>query len=285
MTKVLVTGGNGQLASSIKSIQDKHPNLQFTYTDYQDLDVTNINQIEAFFDTTSFDFCVNCAAYTAVDKAESEIQQAENINAHAALNLANVCKAHNITLVHISTDFVFDGTQSVAYKETDATHPLSVYGATKLKGETLIENTLDAYFIIRTSWLYSEFGNNFMKTMLRLAKERDELSIVSDQIGTPTYAPDLAEVICNIIESNSKDYGTYHYSNEGVASWYDFAKAIFEFSDLPITVRPIHTQDYPTPAKRPSYSVLDTTKIKDTFHLDIPNWQDSLRNALLRLQT
>lgn len=283
MIRVLVTGGNGQLASSIKSIQINHPNLTFTFTDNDDLDITNIQQVEAIFNTTHFDFCVNCAAYTAVDKAESETQQAEEINAKAVLNLANVCKTQGTILIHISTDFVFDGLQTVAYKETDATHPLSVYGATKLKGEVFIKTTLESYFIIRTSWLYSEFGTNFMKTMLRLAKEKTALHIVSDQIGTPTYATDLAQVICKIIESNSKSYGVYHYSNAGVASWYDFAKAILELSKHPIITHPILSKDYPTSAKRPAYSVLDTSKIKHTFQLDIPHWKVSLKHALLKL--
>lgn len=280
MINVLVTGGNGQLGASIKSIQKNYPSFNFAYTDYEDLDITDLDQLSAYFQSNSFQYCINCAAYTAVDKAETETELAERINALAAYNLAKMCKDNNITLIHISTDFVFEGNQSSLYKETDQASPISVYGSTKLEGEKQITKTLQNYFILRTSWLYSEFGNNFMKTMIRLANDRDELNIVADQIGTPTYAPDLADVICKIMDRNSKDYGIYHYSNEGIASWYDFAKAIFDLNNNSIIANPITTEQYPTPAKRPAFSVMDKSKIKKTFNLSIPYWRDSLKVAI-----
>ena len=281
MMNVLVTGSNGQLASCIKDLAKRDTSLNFIYTDYQELDICDLKQVEVFFKSNQkIDYCINCAAYTAVDKAESEVEKAFEINATGPKNLAQVCSEFDTILIQISTDFVFDGEKTEPYVETDVANPISVYGASKLQGEVEIKKIVKKHFIIRTSWLYSEHGNNFMKTMLRLAETRDEISVVSDQIGTPTYAGDLAEVILNIINSNNKSFGLYHYSNEGETSWYDFAKAIFEASNLKIKVNAIKTEAYPTPAKRPVYSVMDKTKIKSVLGIEILNWQESLIKSL-----
>jgi len=282
MTTILVTGGNGQLASCIKDVEKQYDDLIVIYTDYLELDICDLNQVQAFFKSnTQIDYCVNCAAYTAVDKAETEADKAFEINVIGAKNLALACNEQGAILIHISTDFVFDGEKNLPYTETDVAKPISVYGASKLQGEVEIQQILKEHFIIRTAWLYSEYGQNFMKTMLRLAETRDEISVVSDQIGTPTYAGDLAEVIIHIIKQKSKNYGTYHYSNEGIASWYDFAKAIFDFSNIKIKVNPIKTEAYPTPAKRPVFSVLDKSKIKNNLKVDILYWKESLKKAVL----
>ena len=281
MINVLVTGANGQLASSIKDLESQYGNLNFIYTDYVELDITDKNAIKAFFNNFSnINYCINCAAYTAVDRAEEERELAKKINSIGAKNLAEICKNENTTIIHISTDFVFEGTNAKAYKENDLAKPISVYGSTKLDGEHHVAKISPKYFILRTSWLYSEHGKNFMKTMLSLAKDREELDIVADQIGTPTYATDLASVIFKIVTTNNTDYGIYHYSNEGVASWYDFAKAIFEISNTKIKVCAITTEAYPTPAKRPHFSILDKTKIKNILNIDVPYWRDSLKIAI-----
>ncbi|MDG1393423.1 MAG: dTDP-4-dehydrorhamnose reductase, partial [Flavobacteriaceae bacterium] len=235
MRNVLVTGSNGQLASCIKDLAKQYEDLDFIYTDYKELDICDLNQVNTFFKSNKkIDYCINCAAYTAVDKAESDVEKAFEINANGAKNLAIACSEFDAILIQISTDFVFDGEKKEPYTETDVAKPISVYGASKLQGEIEIKQTLETYFILRTSWLYSEHGANFMKTMLKLAETRDEISVVSDQIGTPTYAGDLADVILKIISSKNTNFGLYHYSNEGVASWYDFAKTIFEASHTQI---------------------------------------------------
>ncbi len=281
MINVLVTGGNGQLASSIKNLAKQYEGLHLIYTDYKELDICDLNQIDGFFKThPKIDYCKNCAAYTAVDKAETDVEKAFEINAQGPKNLALVCNAQDTILIHVSTDFVFDGNRSEPYTETDIPNPISVYGASKLKGEIEIQKGLKKHFIIRTSWLYSEHGTNFMKTMLRLAETRDEISVVSDQTGTPTYAGDLADVILKIISSKDKNFGLYHYSNEGVASWYDFAKEIFKVSKLKIKTNPIATVAYPTPAKRPVFSVMDKTKIKKTLNIKIPHWREPINTSL-----
>jgi len=279
LTTILVTGANGQLGHCIKDLEGQYPNLNFIYTDFTDLDICDLDQVMSFFAQNKIDFCINCAAYTAVDQAEQEQEQAFRINAKGPKNLAIVCSKNNTKLIQISTDFVFDGTKNTPYLETDEPNPVSVYGASKLQGEVEIQKLLKEHFIIRTSWLYSEHGHNFMKTMLRLAETKDEISVVSDQLGTPTYAGDLAEVILTIIDSKSESYGIYHYSNEGVASWNDFAKAIFELSNKNIRVNPIVAANYPTAAKRPRYSVLDKEKIKQLLGIAIPKWQASLEVA------
>jgi len=281
MMNVLVTGSNGQLASCIKDHAKQYDGLNFIYTDYEELDICNLNDLEEFFKTNQkIDYCINCAAYTAVDKAESEVEKAFEINATGPKNLAQVCSEFDTILIQISTDFVFDGEKTEPYVETDVANPISVYGASKLKGEVEIQKILKEHFIIRTSWLYSEHGNNFMKTMLRLAETHDEISVVSDQIGTPTYAGDLADVILKIINSKNTNFGLYHYSSEGVASWYDFAKAIFEASNTEIRLNPIKAEGYPTPAKRPVYSVMDKTKIKSVLGIEIQFWDDHIKTII-----
>lgn len=295
---VLVTGANGQLGQSIQFIANQYPNIQFIYTDYQELDITNFESCHTFFAKYKPQFCINTAAYTAVDKAESESEKAHLINAIGPEILAKVCKEYDTILLHISTDFIFDGTSTSlsmtnGYKETDIPNPQSVYGQTKLDGELAVQKNWEKHFIIRTSWVYSQFGNNFMKTMLRLASEHKSLSVVADQIGTPTNAVDLAEVLMVIIVSSFKfaspvrfhsgqvsSFGIYNFSNEGQCSWYDFANEIFHQKGIKIDLKPIPTSAYPTPAKRPAYSVLDKTKIKSTFDIKINDWQTSLRVCL-----
>lgn len=284
---VLVTGANGQLGQSIQFIANKYPNIQFVYTDFQEMDITNIENCQAVFAKHQPHFCINTAAYTAVDKAESESDKAHLINAVGPENLAKVCKEFDTILVHISTDFIFDGTSKVPYLETDIPNPKSIYGQTKLDGEIAIQKNWEKHFIIRTSWVYSQFANNFMKTMLRLASELDNLSVVNDQIGTPTNAVDLAEVLLKIITSCQTEshevFGIYNFSNEGVCSWYDFAATIFHQKGIEIDLKPIPTDSYPTPAKRPAYSVLDKTKIKKVFGVEIKNWKESLTVSLNHL--
>ena len=286
---VLVTGANGQLGQSIQSIAHKYPTIQFVYTDFQEMDITNFENCQSVFATYKPQFCINTAAYTAVDKAESEPEKAHLINAVGPENLAKVCKENKTILLHISTDFIFDGTSKIPYLESDIPNPKSVYGQTKLDGEIAIQNNWDKHFIVRTSWVYSQFANNFMKTMLRLASERDSLSVVNDQIGTPTNAVDLAEVLLKIIQSchaeivSASNYGIFNFSNEGICSWYDFAKEIFNQKSIVINLSPIPTESYPTPATRPAYSVLDKTKIKAVFHIEIQDWKDSLKGCLKQL--
>ena len=294
---VLVTGANGQLGQAIQFISDNHPEIEFKFCSSSDLDITSKENCKLVFTKFKPDYCINAAAYTAVDKAESEPEKAHLINVIGAKNLAEVCKEFATILLHVSTDFVFDGTSTVlsvknGYTEEDLPNPTGVYGQTKLDGEKAIQETFDNYFIIRTSWVYSQFGNNFMKTMLRLASERDSLSVVSDQIGTPTNAVDLAEVLIKIISSchselvyfvssqklgSESNFGIYNFSNEGQCSWYDFAKKIFEVNNISINLQPIPTSAYPTPAKRPAYSVLDKSKIKKVFGIEIKDWKESLK--------
>lgn len=277
---VLVTGSNGQLGKCIKDLEKEHPYLNFIYTNYQSLDVCDLNQVQSFFNVNAVKYCVNCAAYTAVDKAEEEREEAFSINATGPKNLALACKENNVVLIHISTDFVFDGNKKEPYKEIDVPNPISVYGASKLQGEVEIQNILNEHFIIRTSWLYSEHGHNFMKTMLKLSDTKRELSVVNDQIGTPTYAGNLAEVVLNLIATKKAEYGLYHYSNGGEVSWYGFAKAIFELSGKNVKVNPITTKDYSTAAKRPAYSVLDIKKIKQHTEISNEGWKTRLETVL-----
>jgi dTDP-4-dehydrorhamnose reductase len=282
---VLVTGSSGQLGQSLQFIAKKHPNIQFEFFDSKALDITNIKNCSEVFSKIKPQYCINTAAYTAVDKAESESEKARIINVEGAKNLAEACKEYSTTLIHISTDFVFDGSKTVPYTEEDATNPQSVYGQTKLDAEVAIQAIIDHYYIIRTSWVYSQFGPNFMKTMLRLASERTSLSVVNDQIGTPTNAVDLAETILKIIISDfqlpASNFGIYNYSNEGECSWYDFAKRIFEINSVNINLQPIPTTSYPTPAKRPKYSVLDKNKIKTVFGIGIKTWEKSLEMVVI----
>ncbi len=287
---VLVTGANGQLGQAIQSISEKYPEVAFVFCDSSILDITNLINVNQVFNQVKPDYCINAAAYTAVDKAEAETEKAYLINVAGAKNLAEACKENNTILLHVSTDFVFDGSMTSLYEksgytEEDIPNPTGVYGQTKLDGEKAIQETFDNYFIIRTSWVYSKFANNFMKTMLRLGSERDSLSVVNDQIGTPTNAVDLAEALIKIIlytesrnvSSSDSNFGIYNFSNEGQCSWYDFANKIFEENNITIDLKPIPTTSYPTPAKRPAFSVLDKTKIKRVFGLQINKWEDSLQ--------
>lgn len=281
---VLVTGSSGQLGQSLQFIAKKHPKIQFKFFDSKALDITNIKNCSEVFSKIKPQYCINTAAYTAVDKAESESEKARIINVDGAKNLAKACKEYSTTLIHISTDFVFDGSKTVPYTEEDATNPQSVYGQTKLDAEAAIQAIIDHYYIIRTSWVYSQFGANFMKTILRLASERTSLSVVNDQIGTPTNAVDLAETILKIITFNiqlpASNFGIYNYSNDGQCSWYEFAHKIVQLNERSIVLRPITTLEYPTPAKRPKYSVLDKTKIKSVFGIEIFDWKESLKNTI-----
>lgn len=276
---VLVTGASGQLGQALQSISNKYPEIQFHFTDTLEADITNKEQLQRAFAKVKPQYCINAAAYTAVDKSESEPDKAYAINVEGARNIAEVCRDFHTVLLHVSTDFVFDGQHSAPYKEGDSINPQGVYGLTKKQGEEAIFAVMEEYFIIRTSWLYSRFGNNFMKTMLKLGSERPSLAVVDDQIGTPTHAVDLAEALIAIIKSGKRAYGIYHFSNEGITSWYGFAKAIFEVNNVDVELNPICTNDYPTPAKRPAYSVLDKTKIKETFGIAILNWEESLKRV------
>ena len=284
---VLVTGANGQVGQSLQFIAPNYPDIQFVFCDSTKLDITNFNNLKQLFKQFKPDFCINAAAYTAVDKAESEPEKAYAINVTGAQNLAAVCKSSNTTLLHVSTDFVFDGLATQPYSEEAVPNPTGVYAVTKLQGEQAIQSIWERHYIIRTSWVYSQFGNNFMKTMLRLASERDCLNVVNDQIGTPTNAVDLAEVLIKIIQSritnHASPFGIYNFSNEGKCSWYEFAMEIFKQKGVNINLQPIPSSAYPTPAKRPAYSVLDKTKIKNTFNLEIKNWQMSLEKCLNQL--
>ena len=280
---VLVTGSSGQLGQSLQFIAPNYPQIDFVFCDSKTLDITILENCETIFSNYKPDFCINAAAYTAVDKAESEPKKAFAINVTGAKNLAEVSKKFDTVLLHISTDFVFDGNKKTPYLEQDLPNPTGVYGQTKLDGEKAIQQVWEKHFIIRTSWVYSQFGNNFMKTMLRLASERDTISVVNDQIGTPTNAVDLAEILVKIILTDNRqpttdNFGIYNFSNEGQCSWYDFAKKIFEINNISINLLPIPTSSFPTPAKRPSFSVLDKSKIKTAFNLSIKSWETSLES-------
>jgi dTDP-4-dehydrorhamnose reductase len=283
--KILVTGANGQLGSELREISRKFSQYEFIYTDEKELDITDESQLNEFFTINHPDVVINCAAYTAVDKAESEEKMAFLINSTAAGYLSSVSAKYRALLIHISTDYVFDGKAFLPYIETSGTSPISAYGRSKSAGELAIHQYATNALIIRTSWLYSEFGNNFVKSIIKYAKERGTLHVVYDQIGTPTHARDLAKTILEIIPSAVKSTGIeiYHYSNEGVASWYDFAKAIIEFSGAACKINPILSKDYPQVAIRPLYSVLDKSKIKERFSIDIPYWRDSLKDCVIRL--
>ncbi|MCF6250454.1 MAG: dTDP-4-dehydrorhamnose reductase [Methylococcaceae bacterium] len=289
---ILVTGSNGQLGQSLTSLSLDYPQYQFTFVNRDDLDLSNMNSVSEYFKNNQFDLIINCAAYTAVDKAEQEQELADAINHLAVKQLAKITQDQASILIHISTDYVFDGTNHKPYVENDKINPQSVYGISKLKGELAIQSIAPKAIIIRTSWVYSEYGNNFVKTMLRLGRERESLNVIFDQIGSPTYAKDLADSILQMVVSftaysnvfQQESVHLYHYSNEGVCSWYDFAKAIFELSNIACTVSAIESKDYPTPAKRPHYSVLNKAKIKQNFDLTIPYWKDSLQACLKNLQ-
>lgn len=281
MANILVTGANGQLGSELQKTGFTVLDEVF-YTDVAELDITDYSAVERFIKEKEIDTIINCAAYTAVDKAEEEPELAAKINTQAVANLAKAAAKEDCLLIHISTDYVFDGTAAKPYTEKDKTCPVSVYGETKLAGEEAILKSRCFYIIIRTAWLYSEYGNNFLKTILRLAAERPEINVVNDQIGTPTYAGDLARAIVKIMENDERvEYeGIYHYSNDGVCSWYDFATEIVKRSGLDCKVNPVTTAEYPTRTKRPAYSVLDKTKIKHIFEVEVPDWKDALERCM-----
>jgi len=285
MKKILVTGANGQLGRCIKDVAKEHPNLDFYFVDRTQLNVGDSLSTQQFFHKNKFDYCINTAAYTNVDKAESEKEAAFLTNAEGVKYLSEACKENNIVLIHISTDYVFDGRKTTPYIESDSVNPINVYGASKLKGEEYIQKICSNFFIFRTSWLYSQYGNNFLKSMLRFAEEKRDLSITTEQTGTPTNANDLARVVVALINLNNKNYGLYHFSNKGKATWYDFAKAIFSFSGQIENVKLAKTVHYRTFAKRPAYSVLNKDKFLENFTPSLIHWEESLEQLIKNIRT
>ena len=286
---ILVTGSNGQLGSEIKDLAASYKNFNFFFSVLPALDISNRNQLDVFFTENKINTVINCAAYTAVDKAEEDEIIAKKVNSEGVLNLVNAVAKVNGKLIHISTDYVFDGNSFLPYQESDEVNPIGVYGNTKRSGELAVINANIDGIVIRTSWLYSAYGNNFVKTMLRLGGEREELGVIFDQVGTPTSASDLAKTCLDILSYNEEAKinckgKLYHFSNEGVASWYDFAVAIMEFGKVDCQVKPIQTKDYPTLAKRPHFSVLNKTKIKTDFEIEIPYWRDALVSCINKLE-
>jgi dTDP-4-dehydrorhamnose reductase len=281
--QILVTGSNGQLGSELRAISENYPNSSFFFFDREDLDISNLDAVQSFFNQNKIDYIINCAAYTAVDKAEEESDLAYLINAIAVENLLKASEQSQSKLIQVSTDYVFGGLHNLPLKEDLPTKPESEYGRSKLAGET-VAMASERSIIIRTSWLYSSFGHNFVKTIQKYGKERDQLTVVFDQVGTPTYAGDLAKAIMDIIEHSDKNQnfvnGIYHYANEGVLSWYDFALEICKQSKIEVDIKPVLSDAFPTPAKRPAYSVLDKSKIRDTFGIEIPYWSDSLSKCI-----
>lgn len=280
MINLLVTGSSGQLGQCLKQLLLSATDISCYFAAREDLDITNSDELQRFFSDHNFDYCINTAAYTNVEKAESEQKKAFLINAEGAYSIAKACKKHNVVLLHISTDYVFDGMAKTPYQEQDPTNPLNVYGASKLKGEQHIGDTWNKHFIIRTSWLYSQYGQNFLNSMLQFAKQKKALTITTQQKGTPTNANDLAQVLVTIIKTGNARYGVYHFSNQGEATWYDFAKAIFKATGEIDTVNLAKTEHYATFAKRPSYSVLNCNKLKDTLGITYRNWEDSLKQII-----
>ena len=284
MKNILITGANGQLGNEMRVLSEENKEYTYFFTDVAELDICNEQAVMDFVKANDIHVIVNCAAYTAVDKAEENIEFCTKLNADAVGYLAKAAEANQAEFIQISTDYVFDGTAHTPYRETEPTCPNSVYGSTKLAGEQNALTLCSRAMVIRTAWLYSTFGNNFVKTMIRLGKERDSLGVIFDQIGTPTYARDLARAIYAAIRQGVTP-GVYHFSNEGVCSWYDFTKAIHRLAGIKnCKVNPLHTEEYPTPAKRPHYSVLDKTKIKNTYHIEIPYWMDSLQSCIAQLE-
>ena len=285
--RILITGANGQLGSEIRALTSLYTNFNFFFTDSKEVNICNYELLKNYVAENSIEAIINCAAYTAVDTAEKDVETATQINVVGVENLVKVTQAVNGKLIHISTDYVFNGKNCKPYAEEDLVSPIGVYGKTKREGEEKVLNAAINAVVIRTSWLYSSFGANFVKTMLRLGKEREELGVIFDQVGTPTYAKDLA-VACLEILSKKKQINEasslYHFSNEGVASWYDFAKAIMQMAAIDCLVKPIESKEYPTPAERPFYSVLNKSKIKSDFKIEIPYWRDSLKKCISKLQ-
>lgn len=282
--KILVTGANGQLGYELRPLLDASFPGAAVYTDIEELDLTDPKAVEAFVLNNEITHIVNCAAYTAVDRAEEEKMECARINTDAVKNIAMAADSCGAKIIHISTDYVFDGTNHRPYRESDKVNPISQYGTTKRKGETALLALSPEAIIIRTAWLYSSHGNNFVKTMLRLAENQKEIRVVCDQIGTPTYARDLAAAIVTVLRSHQWVPGIYHFTDEGAASWFDFAKAVFRIVGKKVSVTPILTEDYPTPATRPFYSILDRSRIKATYGVTIPHWEESLAECIARLQ-
>ena len=284
MKKILVTGANGQLGQCLQKISSQFEEFEFIFTDSETLDITNKEEVNDFFWQNAPDFCINAAAYTAVDLAETDIEKAFLVNADGTENLAEACAENNAQFIHVSTDYVFDGENNLAYTEEDFTNPLGVYGASKLAGDELALEVNPCSVILRTSWVYSEFGKNFVKTMLSLFATKEELNIVADQFGQPTNANDLAEAIMKIIKSEKITPGIFNFSNLGRISWFDFAKKIAELSEAKIKLNAIETSQYPTPAKRPKNSVLDLDKISKTYAIQLKSWEESLEDCVQILQ-
>ncbi len=287
--RIIVTGANGQVGKEIRSLVSSFPAFDFLFLSREDLPIHHFGLVRNYFETVQPFACINCAAYTAVDKAETEKDLAMLVNGESVGVLAAACKMYKTKFIHISTDYIFNGTATQPYPETAATDPVNYYGNTKLKGEILCQDNNPEAIIIRTSWVYSEYGNNFVKTMIRLMKEKESINVVNDQVGSPTYAADLAMVMLQIIAAAKADAkkwkpGIYHFSNDAVISWYDFAVAIGQMLQTKCNINPIPTSGFPTPAKRPAYSVLDKKKITETFGIRLKNWKDSLRHCLVRLQ-
>ncbi len=284
MKNILITGCNGQLGNEMKLLAAENPQFNYFFTDVAELDITNEQAVNNYVVEHEIDCIVNCAAFTAVDKAESNEQLCDMLNHIAPGYLAKAINQRNGYIIQVSTDYVFDGTNHTPYREDEPTCPTSVYGRTKLAGEEVVLASCPKAMIIRTAWLYSTFGNNFVKTMLRLGREKDKLGVIFDQIGTPTYARDLALAIFTAMNQGIKP-GIYHFSNEGVISWYDFTKAIHRIAGITSChVSPLHTSEYPTPAARPHYSVLDKTKFKETYNVEVPYWEDSLKDCIQLLE-
>jgi dTDP-4-dehydrorhamnose reductase len=284
MKKILVTGANGQLGQCLQKISSQFEEFEFIFTDSETLDITNKEEVNDFFWQNAPDFCINAAAYTAVDLAETDIEKAFLVNADGTENLAEACAENNAQFIHVSTDYVFDGENNLPYTEEDFTNPLGVYGASKLAGDELALEVNPCSVILRTSWVYSEFGKNFVKTMLNLFATKEELSIVADQFGQPTNANDLAEAIMKIIKSEKITPGIFNFSNLGRISWFDFAEKIAELSEAKIKLNAIETSQYPTPAKRPKNSVLDLDKISKTYAIQLKPWEESLEDCVQILQ-
>lgn len=283
MGNTVVFGGSGQLGQCLNVVASNKGIDNVVFPPEDRSNILDIDSLEKIFLQYKPLYCINCAAYTAVDKAEDDVDLARKVNRDGAENLAKLCEKHGSVLIHVSTDFVFAGDKPHPLLEDDVAEPINVYGLTKLEGEQVIAQTTDKYYILRTSWLYSEYGNNFVKTMMRLGREKQELKIISDQVGTPTYAIDLATCILSVIEKDPQQYGIYHYSNEGVTSWYDFAKAIFDIAKIDVKVYPVRTSEYITRAVRPAFSVMDKSKIKKAFNIEIPYWRDSLERCISKL--
>ena len=280
MTTILITGSHGQLGNEVQQAAKHFPAFKFIYTDVEDLDICDKVALNAFVKANAVNVIVNCAAYTAVDKAEDDVDLCYKINAEAVRNIGEVANQNGLKVIHVSTDYVFDGTNYVPYSEDQAVSPNTVYGKSKLAGEQALMETCNQSVILRTAWLYSSFGNNFVKTMIRLGKEKDFIPVIFDQIGSPTYAADLADTILKILSHETFVPGLYHFSDEGVCSWYDFTKTIHRIAGITCDVRPIETKDYPARTPRPHYSVLNKAKIKSIYGIIIPHWEESLERCI-----